>query len=426
VNFKNKPKREERSSLPGQIKAADYERKNRKARKKPLHERVKLTSDLVENRVPPPPDRITKLLPARGKVMIVGQPAGGKTFGALEMARAISEGGFAFGIWPARMGKCMIIEEEHEKEYYDERLYKSDAYNPNFLSLHRDDFRLDNPEEDDVNELISFINENAIVCCILDPLVDLFEDKDESRADEIGIVIRATKKLAKECAQTVFIYVHHTTKSAWPGDEQREPSLADVRGSGRIASSMDVVYNFRPVHIKEDEYVAIELTALRGKDGPTVRRRALTLYYSEPQFEWVDGWPEEVEAEEARKKNKSRKGGKDAKKDTSHEGVRKRMANPDVSAEAPEVQIAHARNRVMDFMRKEGEVASMNALVSQIGGKKATTRKAIEALIKEGRLYEAELTPGKNRTIFYNAENDVGQIRSDRKSTTDGKKKSSR
>lgn len=196
--------------------------------------------------------RVKSILPRDGLAAIFGPPGSAKTFLALNLAFAISEGDEWFGY---RVEPCSVLyvclegqgglpqRMQTYAEYHGAQGGKRLRFITEPFSLLL---------EDDLSALVRTINNSGLLpkVIVLDTFSAASAGADENSSADMGKLIEAAKRIREECGGLVIL-VHHSGKDATKG----------LRGHSSLSAALDVV-----IHVtRNDERRSWELA--KSKDG---------------------------------------------------------------------------------------------------------------------------------------------------------------
>lgn len=156
-----------------------------------------------------------------------GAPGSSKSWFALDVALQTAKAGHS----------VLLIAEEGRPQKLQERLRKLGGGTANLGCMVRQGFRVDEP--DHITWLLGEVKRQRLELVIIDPLADtwVLDDSDQ-------VKVLAVRNTLKEITATgtALLIVHHSTKTGWGSQGRRaRPSLANLRGSGVLAGSADLV-----------------------------------------------------------------------------------------------------------------------------------------------------------------------------------------
>lgn len=214
-----------------------------------------------------PPMLIEDFVPRMGSIVVASESYAGKTFLALEMARAVAFGGKFLGQYPAAPGRVLFVEvdspdwdlrqqfdkviglpdpllppEEVENRYGGIRFILDPAF---VLNTHGDVDALVRTananawvqEEHDAEGMRWIRNRKGFDLIVLDTLVSVHQ-YDENATREMQHVAQLIRRVARETGAAV-IMLHHFNK----GSKEKDRTVLDrVRGATALPGAVDGVF----------------------------------------------------------------------------------------------------------------------------------------------------------------------------------------
>lgn len=252
---------------------------------KPFHQKLVKAMSFIETAPEPPEDLVEGLIPGGNpRIMIAGQPGSLKTFVVQEIMRAVTRGDAAFGRWQAKQGAVCIIEEEHYPGNFARRL-KQSGIDLDLLTVgHKTGLKL-KKNSMDLHQLCKVLREDPAYnyrVLVLDPFAE-FHDRDEENAQEMAEVLDCLNMISNANPNCALLVVHHTTKSSW----SRTATLANARGSSRLAGSFDVLYEVTPQVTGDKHTRRAVITCHKNKDADPIPPTLLEINFSTDTYSWV-------------------------------------------------------------------------------------------------------------------------------------------
>ncbi|MCC2682533.1 MAG: hypothetical protein K0S36_2097 [Nitrosospira multiformis] len=204
------------------------------------------------SKIPPSQYRVKNVLPHEGLSAIYGPPGAGKTFVALDLAFAISDGVDWFG-YQAKPCDVLYICLEGQSglpqrvQAYREHHGADCGKRLKFITT---PFSL--AYEDDVATLVATVNDaqisNGVI--VIDTLSAASPGLDENSSADMGRILEAARRIRQECGGLVVV-VHHSGKDASKG----------LRGHSSLPAALDTVIQVK----RNDDRRTWELA--KAKDG---------------------------------------------------------------------------------------------------------------------------------------------------------------
>lgn len=206
-----------------------------------------MTSEQLQS-LPPLNWRVRSVLPATGLAALYGPSGSGKSFLALDLVAAISEGLPWFG---HRVQECSVVYAALEGEAgFRKRVEAWEKHYgrqlPGHLKMLIDPFKLVDPE--DVDELGGLIDNGSVV--VIDTLNRAAPVSDENSSKDMGLILEGAKRLQRQC-QGLVLLVHHTGKDAMRG----------MRGHSSLHAALDAA-----VEVARNGELR-QWTVVKSKDG---------------------------------------------------------------------------------------------------------------------------------------------------------------
>ncbi len=206
--------------------------------------------------------RVKNVLPGEGLSAIFGPPGAGKTFVALDLAFAISDGRDWFGNQVKACPVLYICLEgqsglSHRAQAYRVHHGEDAGEKLNFVIA---PFSL--LFNDDIDALVATVNEAGIQngVIFIDTLSAASPGADENSSADMGRILEAAKRIREECGGLVIL-VHHSGKDASKG----------LRGHSSLPAALDTV-----IHVSRgDDRRAWALA--KSKDGIESQDHAFRL-----------------------------------------------------------------------------------------------------------------------------------------------------
>jgi hypothetical protein len=195
---------------------------------------------------------------------LFGAPGSLKSWVAMDIAKQTAEAGHVV-LW---------IAEEGRKQKLQDRFHRLGTTSRRILCVVRQGFRVDEPKN--IAWVLETIREHGVALVIIDPLADTWM-VDES--DQAAVVpVRNALKTVTATGVSVLI-VHHSAKIGWPaGGKRGKPSLANLRGSGVLAGSAELVMELMPAAGAVAPTATLYVHKAKDLDlTPEQRRRTITL-----------------------------------------------------------------------------------------------------------------------------------------------------
>jgi replicative DNA helicase len=234
-------------------------------------------------------DRVIDGLEKGTLYIIAARPSMGKTMLCLNIAKNLAKGRTRVGIFSLEQNRNKILE----------RMVFAEARLNRFKVRHSDDFEDKKEFWDAWSEIAelpiricdttSLKSDKAIsetmalqltagLDAVIFDYIGLAGDKDESEVRRIGQIVKNLKSLARLCDIPVLAVSQLSRASEYR--QERRPSLSDLRDSGELEQTGDVVIGlYRPEYYdsKTDKENTLECIILKNRDGP---RGTIELYYN--------------------------------------------------------------------------------------------------------------------------------------------------
>ena len=174
---------------------------------------------------------IPGLLPADGIAILTAAPKVGKTMLASQVAVAVQEGTSFLGYPAGPAVNVLYCDRESSNDELKHRfeLLRHDAFDPQALHFCRDGFQL--AKEEDIEGLVSLVNENSYKLVIVDTLATYMLGIDENDAGSVSRPLHGLRRLQGETGAAILV-VAHASKS-----ESSSRIAAKTRGSNAITAA---------------------------------------------------------------------------------------------------------------------------------------------------------------------------------------------
>ena len=184
--------------------------------------------------MPPMKWRLKGVLPHEGLAALYGPSASGKSFLAVDLSVALTEGNTWFGI---RTSQSEVIYVALEGESgFKNRVAAWELENqrqlPQSMRMVMQPFQITNPT--DVNELVATVPHGSVV--IIDTLNRAAPTSDENSSKEMGEILQACKWLQMKIGGLVVL-VHHTGKDTTKGARGHSSFFAALDGAIEVEKS---------------------------------------------------------------------------------------------------------------------------------------------------------------------------------------------
>jgi hypothetical protein len=204
------------------------------------------------SKMPPSQYRVKNVLPGEGLSAIYGPPGAGKTFVALNLAFAISDGMEWFGYQAKPCDVLYICLEGQSGLPQRVQAYRAQhgAHCGERLQFITAPFSL--AYEDDVAALVATVNDARISSgvIVIDTLSAASPGLDENSSADMGRILEAARRIREECGG-LMIVVHHSGKDTSKG----------LRGHSSLPAALDTVIQVK----RSDDRRTWELA--KAKDG---------------------------------------------------------------------------------------------------------------------------------------------------------------
>jgi hypothetical protein len=216
--------------------------------------RCRLLSSADLRELPPLAWRVRGVFPAQGLAGIYGPSASGKSFLALDVAAAISEGAdwFGYGVKAAPVVYCALEGEAGFRLRVAAWAQANGRTLPDGLRLVLQAFKLTEPQ-DVIDMAAAVLSAGAGAVTILDTLNRAAPEADENSSADMGRILEAAKELQRLTGGLVVV-VHHTGKDATKG----------LRGHSSLFAALDAAVEVTREGDRREWRVA---KAKDGQDG---------------------------------------------------------------------------------------------------------------------------------------------------------------
>jgi hypothetical protein len=181
--------------------------------------------------LPPVKWRLKGVFPYEGLAALYGPSASGKSFLALDLSIALSEGNNWFGLRTTK-SKVIYVALEGESGFKN-RVAAWELENqrplPNSMFMVMQPFQITNPS--DVDELAATLPYNSVL--IVDTLNRAAPTSDENSSKEMGEILQACKRLQGLIGGLVVL-VHHTGKDTTKGARGHSSLFAALDGAVEV------------------------------------------------------------------------------------------------------------------------------------------------------------------------------------------------
>jgi len=203
-------------------------------------------------------------IPAGAFVILAGDGGTGKTYLALDIARAVARGEM-FCSMKTTPGKVLIVDEESGLPRLKERMTRIEYYrgpipDEGVFYCSYEGFSFSRPQS--LTALKQLITDYEITLCVIDALVDVI-DGDENSAQDVTPVMRGLREITSETGAAILL-IHHTNK------------IGGYRGSSALKGAVDVLLIAVQEKLTSDGAI-VKITAEKMRDGhATAKRLALS------------------------------------------------------------------------------------------------------------------------------------------------------
>jgi hypothetical protein len=248
---------------------------------------------------------IEDFIPHAGIVLVASAPYVGKTFFALEAARAVEFGGKFLGKYRAEPGRVLVVEQDSPVWDLAQQYDKLIGFPPKQPVGDPDDGLLEHVEDDaeegairfvfehtrlqtaeQIDQLAGFANadtqylgydfENDVPIerqgfdlIVIDTLRSV-HDLDENDNKVMQHMMAMMRRLSRKTNAAILV-LHHFNKASWSdnrGHNSYEPDLDRVRGGSALPGAVDGIFALTRVN---GETGAIKLTVLKNRAAPEMR-----------------------------------------------------------------------------------------------------------------------------------------------------------
>lgn len=243
------------------------------------HKRFISDKELEELESPEVRWLVDKWIPSGDICFIAGKASSFKTTTTLHLAYAISKGKLVFNTYQTNPCKVLYLNDENYlslfKNAFVKRVKKGlDIENEKEENIYfsiMENLRLEN--EQDILDIIKFVNENNIKVIVFDSFRRFFVGK-ENDADTINEIFNKLKVIRKACKDCTIIVIHHAKKDS-PGQQM---DIRDIlRGSSDIVNSADSVIAIKRKH----GHNAILIEHIKNRAGEEMVGKIIAIDCSE-------------------------------------------------------------------------------------------------------------------------------------------------
>lgn len=242
--------------------------------------------DLIGKEEPEIDFLIEDLLPRANLIILAGKPKLGKSLLALQMSLCVALKR-DFLDKKVKQGSVLFISTEDSEIRLKKRIWKM-LGNPNEYNKLNFHFYIGScilTDKKVMQSLKSKVQELKPDLIVLDPLINLFQNRELNSAEDMNQVLRPLQTLARESGACVLV-VHHARKS---GGDDIDVVQGSITISG-VADGLLILKNFK----QEDNEKRATLEAIL-KDAEIVKKVVLKL---DPYLTWQkEGEVEEIEKE---------------------------------------------------------------------------------------------------------------------------------
>lgn len=187
---------------------------------------------------------VKPLIPAGGSVVLYGEAKVGKSYAALQLAKAIQEGGEWLGFPVCKTGPVVYVQLDTPRSLWIARLKDLKASGVKQIddivfadreTLNTMPFNILNPDHHHL--LLTTVQQWQPVAVVIDTLREAHPSNENDSTDARNIVAA----LAAACFPAAMILITHEKK---PNQEQGFSLISDIRGSNYIPGRMDAILRF--------------------------------------------------------------------------------------------------------------------------------------------------------------------------------------
>ncbi|HPM21996.1 MAG TPA: AAA family ATPase [Thermotogota bacterium] len=199
-------------------------------------------------------------IPAGAFVILAGDGGTGKTYLALDIARAVANNETFCGM-KTTPGKVLIVDEESGLPRLKERMARIEHYHDpipddNVFYCSYSGFCFSRPQS--LTALKQLISDRKITLCMIDALVDVIEG-DENSAQDVTPVMRGLREITSETGAAIVL-IHHTNK------------VGGYRGSSALKGAVDVLLIATQEKLTPNGAV-VKIKADKMRDGHATAKR---------------------------------------------------------------------------------------------------------------------------------------------------------
>lgn len=186
-------------------------------------------NDLMKQERPESCWLVDRLIPQGGITSLIGEPAAGKTFLSLEIARCVASGTALFGEFATTQSPVLLISKEDNIWLTQERLELLDVSHdlPIGISTHQD-WYFDNEQMIKILEHVGRASSPQLL--IIDSFIRIIQG-DENVSRDVARIHRVFKSLVQQGFSILFI--HHI------GKKRNSQAIFNSRGSSDISAMVD-------------------------------------------------------------------------------------------------------------------------------------------------------------------------------------------
>jgi hypothetical protein len=227
-----------------------------------------------------------------GMHFITAPPGGGKSWIAVDLVRACSDGSLWMGSLPATKCKVLYINEEMGIGRFWQRFFQLCANGAeNVHVMQKQMVKLDNPEH--LADIVAYVKEHQIAIVILDTFVRV-HGYDENSNTDMAKLYDQMKGINESGAAIVAL--HHHKKGIHAGPVAHEA----MRGAGEIAAQADLVatvdhkdgiYTMKTTkqrHIGEEDFVEVSYKIVTNEDGSIVLQHCTGGAEAEREQQYIE------------------------------------------------------------------------------------------------------------------------------------------